>query len=113
MEIIKASNSNMTKKEIFKMTQNSSNISLKDTEDITINLSGWVLYSDTNSSGNETELLSIIDDQGLVYVTNSQTFRDSFMKMVDFCDDDPVSVIKVIHGKSKNGRNFVDCELVG
>lgn len=115
MEIIRKSSETINPMEFYKMTQNSKNISLKDTEDITINIISWVVYSDINASGNEVELISIIDDQGLVYVTNSKTFRESFIKAVDFFEQNnsSFSVIKVIHGKSKAGRNFIDCEIIG
>ena len=113
MTIEKKSSDALTKIELYKMTQDPEAISLKNVEDITIDLLQWVIYSDTNSNGNDVEILSMMDINGSVYATNSSTFISSFNKALDFFGDEKFSKIKVIHGQSKNGRNYVDCSIIG
>lgn len=42
--------------------------------------------------------------------TISATFIRSFMEIVEIMEDDPFAII-ITGGQSRNGRNFVNCEL--
>lgn len=113
MTIERKSSDTLTKIELYKMTQDPQTISLKNTEDIIIDLAQWVLYTDINSAGNDIEILSMMDTEGKVYATNSSTFIASFTKALDFFEGESFSKIQVIHGQSKSGRNYVDCSIIG
>ena len=42
--------------------------------------------------------------------TISQTFIKSFLEIVDIMGTDPFAIV-ITGGKSKNGRDYVNCEL--
>lgn len=89
------------------------NMSSKGGEVITID--AWCLFDDLSVSKNGEErsqtILSIKTPDNEVYATNSMTFIKSFMDMIDFFDDN-VKYCMVDCGKSKNGREFIQCIYV-
>ena len=84
---------------------------MKDAVSQEIEVSAWCLYEDTNSKGDEQEILSIVTPEGDVFATNSPTFKEDFIKMYDMFIDsgEKVTAIKVISGKSKSDREFITC----
>lgn len=76
-----------------------------------INVSKWMVYEDTDKDGNSRTILSVMDQNGSVYATNSATFRSDFEKILEIVEDEDFS-IEVIRGTSKAGREFITCALV-
>lgn len=106
MEIIEKSR-DFTKQEIYKLTHNQS-VSLKDAIGEVFTVNGYLYYSDTNYRGESIVVLVLETVQGFVS-TISETFRNSFMEIVDAF---PLPVdIEVIGGKTKSGRDFINCQL--
>lgn len=100
-----------TKKELYLMTQGAEITTIKDVPDGTnIEISGY-LYFDDRKEEETAHLLSILDNEGNVFTTQSKTFKDSFESIVEIMDDEPFT-IKKVSGESKAGRHFVDCTLV-
>lgn len=83
---------------------------IKDLEDGTeITIDYWALFTD-DTKENESEVLTIVDKNGVVYATISDTFKKNFFRMVEIFDDEEFAIVK-ISGKTNNGRDFVNCDL--
>lgn len=116
LNIIKKSSEQITKKETFKLTKNQNIRTMKSVDNgHIINVTHWCLFEDVNASGEVVEILSIMDDVGEVFATNSKSFKDMFFDIVDILDEgDDVEGFEIekIGGKTKAGRDFVTCALV-
>ena len=100
-----------TKKELYLMTQGAEIRTIKEVPDGTvIEISGF-LYFDDKKEEETAHLLSILDNDGNVFTTQSKTFKDSFESIVEIMENEPFA-IKKVSGQSKAGRHFVDCTLV-
>lgn len=106
MEIIKSSNG-LSKQDIYRMSHNTS-ISAKDLAGSTLDVAAYLYYHDTNSRGEDVNVLVLKTALDLVS-TISGTFAKAFMDIVEAFDL-PVQ-IRVIVGKTSKGRDFVTCEL--
>lgn len=102
-----------TKIEEYLLTHGNNNLSVKDLMDgDTLNVTGYLCYTDMKGD-EEVELYALMTDSNRVYVTQSKTFFRSLKGMFDtFAEDYDVIPIRKISGKSKAGREYVDCELV-
>ena len=95
------------KTEIFNLTQGGS-YKLSEQAGQVINMSGWLIYSDVDSKGEEIRVLAIRDNNGDIYATVSEVFITQFEKLADFMGDESYN-IKVEQKTSKNGRNYITC----
>lgn len=97
----------LSKADSYKLAHSNSsrNLSEKADEDISLNI--WALYEE-----DDKRVLSIMDTNGAVFGTISDTFIKAFIDMVEYFDPEPVSVIHVVPGVSKNGREFITCDYV-
>lgn len=110
MRVINQSRQDMDKKLVYKLTKSKKNVSVKDLEDSTeITPTDWLIYEDVNKNGEEVEILSILCENGEVVTAQSPTFKESFLDMVEAFGND--FTCQKISGRSKNGREYVDCEL--
>lgn len=80
---------------------------LEDGTEITIDY--WALFTD-DTKENESEVLTIVDKNGDVYATISDTFKKNFFRMVEIFDDEEFAIVK-ISGTTNAGRDFVNCDL--
>lgn len=110
MTIIKTSKE-LTKRESYKLTLDPAIEKMKDLIGIQIGVSAYCLYSDVNKDGKEVEVLSIMDKDGVVCATNSETFKKDFMNIADLMGGEDYT-IEIISGQSKAGREFITCTLV-
>lgn len=107
-----------TKQELYLLTKSPSMISVNKLENgAEITPSGWLVYHDTNSKGEEVEILSIMGINALgenqVWSCQSQTFKQNFYDIDSIFESVPDSyAIKKISGQTKAGREFVNCDLV-
>lgn len=108
MEIIEKSR-DFTKQELYKLTRGQS-INAKDAIGTDVHVDGYCKYSEVNSKGEQVEILAVLDVDGTVYATMSQTFKREFEFIVDIMGDDPFT-ITIIGGVTKAGRDFVSCTL--
>lgn len=113
MEIIRKSDEEMTKKDIFMMTKNQKIRIVKSLENgAKINVTHWIEFSDVNSStGEVVEILSMMDETGECFATNSKSFKEMFFDIVDIMDGEGFTIEK-LSGKTKAGRDFVTCALI-
>lgn len=114
MEIIRKSNDEISKKDIFMMTKNQNIMTMKSIENGTeITVKQWVLFSDINcSTDEEVTILSIMTEDGQVIATNSKSFMDMFFDIVEILEENNGFTIEKLGGKTKAGRYFVTCALV-
>ena len=112
MEIIRKSDEEMSKKDIFMLTKNQKIRTVKSLENGTkINVKHWIEFSDVNSStGEKVEILSMMDKTGECFATNSNSFKEMFFDIVDIMDGEDFTIEK-LGGKTKAGRDFVTCCL--
>lgn len=107
---IKFKSGELDKRSLYIHTRASS-VSMKDVEDETIiEPLEIVVYEDENSKGETQLITSIIDVDGTHYSTNSRFFREELKVIWDLMAPEAFK-IKVKKNVSKNGRNFVTCEL--
>lgn len=99
----------------YKLTHLKETEQVKDLPDgATYSVHDWLVYLSENKDGETNEVLLIIaaDEDGVEHflTTVSSTFKESFLEMADSfgCD----FIWKKISGKSKAGREYVDCEFV-
>lgn len=110
-------------KEIYRMTEDRTVLSVKDIADHTIlNVNGYLTFEDTNSNGETSEILAIMgaDDNGeiTVWACQSATFKRSFMNIVEINTESGIDIavepiaIEKLSGTTKAGRDYVDCRWV-
>lgn len=113
-EMITVSSRDFEPREAYRLTH------LKETEQVKnlpdgaeYSVLDWLVYLSENKDGETSEVLLIIaeDEAGFEHflTTVSATFKESFLGMADSfgCD----FIWKKISGKSKAGREYVDCEF--
>lgn len=106
MNVIKASEE-FSKQDMYKLTHNRS-VSLKDAVGKHLTIEAWLYYSDVNQRGTTVDVLVLSTDDGY-FSTISQTFINEFLDIVDAF---PLPVqVNIVGGTSKNGRDFITCEL--
>jgi hypothetical protein len=114
MEIIKKSSDELTMKQMYDLTKSPEIQRVSDNDGALVQVDAWVLYNDTDSIGNASEILSILDNEVGVVATNSATFIRDFMEIVEMCADCGVEPrhVKISSGTSKAGRKFYTCIYV-
>ena len=111
MVTIKERSREFTKVEEYLMTVAPSIISMKDVEDGTvIPFDGSITFMDIKDDGEESEILSIITPDKKVYSLQSQTFKRSLNDIISIMGEQKFSIVK-ISGKTKAGRDFINCIL--
>ena len=113
LEIIRKSDDEMSKKDLFILTKNQKIRTVKSLENGTkINVKHWIVFSDVNSgTGKKVEILSMMDNNGECFATNSESFKEMFFDIVDIMDGENFTIEK-LGGKTKSGRDFVTCGLI-
>lgn len=111
MATIIKSNKELTKRESYKLTLDPAIKKMKDSIGVQIDVAAYCLYKDVNKDGKEVEVLSIMDKDGDVCATNSDTFKRDFMNIANLMDGEEYA-IEIIRGQSKAGREFITCTLV-
>lgn len=87
-------------------------VCVKDVDDReALTVKAWVLYSDVNAKNEEHVVLSILTEEMGLISTISETFKREFLEVAELMGDDPYKII-VLHGKTKNDREFVTCRMV-
>ena len=101
----------LTKMEIYKLTEGKKTISVKDAVGLTFRVDAWCVYEDQNEKGDKSHVLSILATDGCVYTTVSEVFRKSFMRILQVFGDD-LPEIEILDGESKNNRTYYDCTAI-
>lgn len=105
----KNANGDYTGKDIYKMTKSNS-IKKMSAVDGTLACVGFIYYEDEKADGSTVPILSIENEGGEVYATNSATFIRSFLDIFEMMQELPIDIV-VGHAESKKGRPFIYCDL--
>lgn len=98
--------------ETYLMTIAPTITSMKDIPDHTIiEVDGHLTFIDVKDNGEEVEVLSIITPDKKVYSCQSATFKRTINDIAGIMHGAKFSVEK-ISGKTKAGRDFINCTLV-
>lgn len=101
-----------TEVEKYLMTISPAIISMKDVSDGTpITVAGVLFFEDVKeNTGEAVEVMSIITPDNEVYSCQSATFKRSVNDIATIMDDMEFTIIKT-SGKTKAGRDFINCVL--
>lgn len=115
MNIIAKSINISTPVELYKLVQSPDRKRLTDVKGAELELVSWALYEEPDKNGKVVKLLALSTADGSAYCTNSATFTRSFESAVEMFSQfgQEFHVIKVMTGTSKNGREYIDCVVVG
>lgn len=115
MNIIAKSANVVSAFDLYKLVQSPERKKLTDIKGQTIELDKWVLYTEPDKDGKEMNLLALFTVDGTAYCTNSATFCRSFESAVATFGQfgEEFHEIHVTTGTSKNGRDYIDCVVVG
>lgn len=115
MNIISKSANVASAFDLYKLVQSPVRKKLTDIKGQTIELDKWVLYTEPGKDGKEMSLLALSTVDGTAYCTNSATFCRSFESAVATFGQfgEEFHKIQVTTGTSKNGRDYIDCVVVG
>lgn len=115
MNIISKSANVLSAFDLYKLIQSPDRKKLTDIKGQTIELDKWVLYTEPDKDGKEMNLLALSTVDGTAYCTNSSTFCRSFEGAVATFSQfgEEFHEIQVTTGTSKNGRDYIDCIVVG
>ncbi len=97
--------------EQYLMTIAPSIISIQNVENgehITVN--GILTFEDVKDNGETVDIMSIITPEKQVYSCQSATFKRSIGDISTIMGDKPFTIIK-ISGKTKAGRDYINCVL--
>ena len=110
---IKRTSRELTKVERYRMTLSREIKTIQNiADDTVINVSAFCIFDDINEeTGEVSNLLGILDENGNSFVTQSATFRRSFADIADIFDDGEEFAIRKISGETKAGRPYVNCVL--
>ena len=101
----------MTEVEIYLMTVSPSIKTMKEVPDGTsIAVDAMLNFTDVKEDGTSSIITSIMNTDKKVYAFQSQTFYNSLKYIMDIMKEKPFSIIKT-SGKTKNGRDYINCEL--
>lgn len=105
-----------SKKEIYKMTKDASIVQMKNVLDESeIEVAKYLTFEDEKENGEVTTVHSILATDGTAYAYQSKTFDKSLRDIADIMTDGTFNepfTIRKISGKTKAGRDFINCALV-
>jgi hypothetical protein len=115
MTIIK-STPDLDSKTKYLLTRAKESMKVSDMAGAIVEIKDYAYFEEprvNESTGEETtrHALTFRDQAGTVYGTNSRTFIDEFLYIVDLFGDNPR--IKIIRGTARrSGREYVTCTIV-
>lgn len=117
MKFIATNIDEKNKKEVYRMTKGDS-LKVQDMErGASFPVEKYAVYEETKTRNKQDGTTEEYNQTVLTFVsgnmkvgTISATFIRSFLEIVDIMGGDPFAII-ITGGKSRNGRDFVNCEL--
>jgi hypothetical protein len=114
MQIVKIHPADADKKTIYNLTMSPKVKQMRTIKGCRLEINAWVIYEDEDAkTGEVKQILAIQDPEGEVYGTNSATFTEDFLRMVDIFGPDGIDALEIISGTSKAGREFITCAYAG
>ena len=117
MEFIKTNINTADKKQVYRMTKGDS-LKVQDLEKgASFPVDLYAVYKEEKTRNKQDGTSETYTDTVLSFTsgnmkigTISRTFITSFLEIIDIMGDEKFSVV-ITGGKSKNGREYVNCEL--
>lgn len=109
MKVIKANKTTFDKREAYKLTKGETK-SIQEATGLVLDVETWLEYEDQNQKGDTVRVLAIMDKEGQVYSTISETFKQRFYEIVDIFGDELPGIL-VTTGTSKAGRSYMSCTI--
>lgn len=114
-EMVVSSSREFEQREAYRLTHLKETEQVKDLPDNAMySVLDWLVYLSENKDGetNEVLLIKAVDEDGVSHylTTVSATFKESFLEMAETFGC--YFIWKKISGKSKSGREYVDCEFI-
>lgn len=110
MEIIRKYPEEMDVKTQYKMTKSPEIKKMSDCVDSILEVVGFLRYTDIDKLGEVKDVLSVLTDDMEMIATTSPTFIREFDDIVEIFGPN-FGALKVIGGRSKNGRNYITCTI--
>lgn len=117
MKFIKTNIDTANKKEVYRLTKGDSLKVQDQPKGTSFPVEKYAIYEEEKtrkkndgSTETYTETVLAFTAGNMKLGTISTTFIKSFLEIVEIMDGDPFSII-ITGGKSKNGREYVNCEL--
>ena len=115
MKILYRSREKYTMKELYDLTKSPNIDKMSNHVDEVIDLQDYLVYDKEDAGAEQpVKVASVVTPEGEIMATNSKTFIEAFTDMLDMAVDagEQVHSIKVISGKSRNGRTYITCEYL-
>lgn len=115
MNIIAKSANITNPMDMYALTKSPDRSKLSEVAGQALELDKWLVYSETNSKGEEVTLVSMSTKDGKAYTSNSGTFIRDFTSAVAMFAEfgTEFRTIQVMTGRSKAGREFITCKVLG
>lgn len=110
MEIIKKYPENMDAMQVYMLTVSKSVGKLSELKGARLNVEAWVRGVDADRNGEAHPTLYIKSADGQRVATNSPTFIESFDTIVGIFGD-AIPPIAIVAQRSKNGREYMVCDI--
>lgn len=113
MEIIKKTEG-LTPADLYAMTKGNDVRKMSDAKGEDLDITKFVLYSDTDIHGEIMTVLAVETANGGRYATNSRTFVRNFsdiLAIYEASNENPPTRYHVGSGRSKNGREYLTCDI--
>lgn len=106
------------KKAQYKLTKSPKVQKVSDIAGQSINVTGYCFYTDkSGKSDTDKMILTMVDDAGNIYGTDSKTAQENFSDILDFFEEDIINngsiPVMITTSTSKNNRTFVQIEYCG
>ena len=113
MEIIRKTEG-LTSADLYALTKGNDVRRMADAKGEVIDITKYVLYRDEDVNGNPMSVLAVETVDGVKYATNSKTFVRNFCDILAIFgeggDELPTRYL-VGSGRSKNGREYLTCDI--
>ena len=117
MTFLKTNINTEDKKQVYRMTKGDSQKIEGLEKGLSIPVDQYALYTEVKDRKKQDGTIEQYDQTVLTFTSGSHkfgtisaTFIKSFLEVVEIMDGDPFAII-ITGGESKNGRNYVNCEL--
>lgn len=113
MEIIRKTEG-LTSADLYSLTKGNDVRKMADFEGETLDIIKYVLYKDTNTSGEENVVLAVETLAGAKIATNSKTFVRNFSDILAIYEasGEPLPTRFIVgSGKSKANRKYLTCDI--
>ena len=113
MEIIKKTEG-LSSADLYGLTKGNDVRKMADAKGETLDICKFVLYNDVDVNEEPMTILSVETVDGVKYATNSKTFVRNFSDILAIFaegEDEMPTRFVVGSGKSKNGREYLTCDI--